>query len=253
MSTGQGIIRKPSLDEWFLSLQLKKIKDGCHLPLSLTVDVSHLVEKYKNENKKLSFTALIIKASSLLIKENPLYNRAYFNTIFGQKIIEPMYNAVNVPVEIHLNNKKIVTSTTIKNAFEKSLEEISQELKKEKNKKLTDLPVNNLIHGPGLYFFNKLKLRLLFFIFSNFPHFYLKKEGGGISFSSLFAVNRSNHNILVTAFGMTTLTFCSASIFEREGKTLLTINVGFDHTVTHGADGIRALSSLAEIFSRNDL
>lgn len=253
MTSKEGTVRALSLDEWFLSLQLDKIKDGFHLPFRVKVDITHLVEKYEAENKKLSLTSLLIKASSILIKENPEYNRAFFKTIFGKKIVEPSYNAVNVPIEINHNQIKIVSSVAIQDAYQKSLETISSELKKEKSKTLEDLPVNKLIHGPGNYYLNKLKLRLIFFVFSNFPGFYLKKHGGGISVSSLFSVNKSNDDILATAYGMTALVLCSANSYKKENKTFLTINIGFDHGVNHGADCVRALSQLVSILGRNNL
>jgi len=253
MNSSEGKVRALSLDEWFLSVQLEKIKEGFHLPFAIKVDITHLVKKYEKENRKLSLTALMIKASSLLIKETPEFNRAFFNTIFGKKIIEPNYNAVNVPIEIVHNGKKVVSSIIIRDAYQKSLEQISGEIGKEKTKALDDLPVNKIIHGSGNYHLNKIKLRLILFIFSNFPSIYLKKRGGGISVSSLFAANKSNYDIFATAYAMTTLVLCSASTQKQEEKTFLTINIGFDHVVTHGADGVRALAQLVSIFNRDDL
>lgn len=253
MPSHKGRVRSLNLDEWFLSLQLDKIKDGFHLPISVTVDISHLVTEYANANRKLSFTALLIKASSILIKERPECNRIFFKTIFGKKIIEPAYNAVNVPIEIHTNGLKIVSSAVIRDAHDKSLEHISSELRKESTKSLNDLPINKIIHGSGNYYLNKLKLFSIFFIFSNFPSFFLKKGGGGISVSSLFSVNRANHNLLIPAFGMTSYSICSVSVKNEEDKTLLYLSVGFDHGINHGADGIRAMEHLINILSRSNL
>lgn len=253
MNSFEGKIRGPSLDEWFLSVQLEKIKDGFHLPFAIKVDITHLINKYEKENRKFSLTSLMIKASSILIKEKPEFNRAFFHTIFGKKIIEPNYNAVNVPIEIVHNEKKIVSSIIIRDAYQKTLEQISSEIGKEKTKSLDDLPVNKIIHGSGNYHFNKLKLRLILFIFSNFPSIYLKKGGGGISVSSLFVANKANHDIFATAYAMTTIVLCSASTQKQDSQTILTINIGFDHVVTHGAEGVRALAELVSIFNRDDL
>lgn len=253
MSSHKGRVRSLSLDEWFLSLQLDKIKDGFHLPITVKVDISHLVAEYEKANKRLSFTSLLIKASSILIKERPECNRVYFKTIFGKKIVEPSYNAVNVPIEIQTNGVKLISSAIIKDAHEKSLETISNELKKESSKSLDELPVNKLIHGPGNYHLNKLKLSIIFFIFSNFPSIFLKKGGGGISVSSLFSVNRANYDLLIPAYGMTSFSICSVAVIKEADKTLLHLNVGFDHGINHGADGIRAMEHLIKILSRSNL
>lgn len=253
MTNKVGIVRSLSLDEWFLSLQLEKIKDGFHLPWSAKIDITHLVQKYQKEGTHLSLTALLIKVSSILIKENPECNRIFFKTIFGKKIVEAAYNAVNVPVEIRTGDKRIISSAVIRDAYTKNLEEISAELKAQKSKSLHDLPINNLIHGPGFKFLNKLKLRIIFFLFSNFPSFYLKKMAGGISVSTLFSANKANHNISISAFGMTTYTICSANSIVENDKTFLNVNIGFDHGVTHGIDGTRAIEAFVKIFSRDDL
>lgn len=253
MSSHKGRVRSLSLDEWFLSLQLDKIKNGFHLPISITVDISHLVTEYEKTNKRLSFTSLLIKASSILIKEYPECNRIYFKTIFGKRIVEPAYNAVNVPIEIKRSGVKIVSSAIIRDAHDKSLEDISRELKLESSKSLDELPVNKLIHGPGNYYLNKLKLYFIFFIFSNFPSVFLKKGGGGISVSSLFSMNRTNFEIQIPAYGMTTFSICSVTVKKESEKTLLHLNVGFDHGINHGADGIRAMEHLIKILSRSNL
>lgn len=253
MPSPKGRVRPLSLDEWFLSLQLDKIKDGFHLPITMSVDISHLVREYHQAHRKLSFTALLIKASSILIKERPECNKVFFKTFFGKKIVEPAYNAVNVPIEISINGVKAVSSAIIRDAHAKSLEQISSELKIECSRSLDELPVNKLIHGPGNYHLNKLKLYVIFLIFSNFPSIFLKKGGGGISVSSLFSVNRSNHELLIPAFGMTSFSICSVSVRKEAERTLLYLCVGFDHSINHGADGIRAMEHLVSILGRSHL
>ena len=52
---------------------------------------------------------------------------------------------------------------------------------------------------------------------------------------------------------MTTIVLCSASTQKQNSQTMLTINIGFDHIVTHGAEGVRAVAELVSIFNRDDL
>lgn len=243
-------IRCLSLDEWFLCKQLEKINFGFHLPMQVEIDITSFVNEYKEKNKKPPVTALLIKASSQLIKECPEYNKVYFNTFFGRKVIMPSYNSVNVPVELSLNGKQVISATTIKDAYSKSYEEINAELKKEKTKTLDQLPVNKLIHGDGVKFIRKLKLRVILFLFLNCPQLYVKSKGGGISVSSLFTGNPENKNIDVMAYGMTTFTLCSATVLEQNGISLLKIGIGFNHIVTHGINAPKAISQLSTIISK---
>jgi hypothetical protein len=243
-------IRCLSLDEWFLCSQLEKINHGFHLPMQIEIDITPFIIEYKNKNKKPPITALLIKASSQLIKQFPEYNKVYFNTTFGRKIVTPAYNSVNVPIELSLNGKQVISATTIKDAYLKSYEEINSELKNEKNKTLDQLPVNKLIHGKGLRFIRKLKLRIILFLFLNCPSLYVKNKGGGISVSSLFTGNPENKNIDVVAYGMTTLTLCSATVLENDNRYLLKIGIGFNHIVTHGINAPKGISQLATIINK---
>src|SRR5262245_38237165 len=112
-------IRKPTLDEWFLALQLKQIKKGFHLPLYLEADVTELSKKF--EGNILPATAVLVKAASHLIHKVPEINKAAFHTMCGIKIAEPKYNGVNLPVELLIDGKKILTGITIHDAYRKSL------------------------------------------------------------------------------------------------------------------------------------
>jgi len=243
-------IRCLSLDEWFLCKQLEKINHGFHLPMQVEVDITSFINSYKEQNKKPPITALLIKASSQLIKECPDYNKVYFNTLFGRKVVMPSYNSVNVPIELSLNGKQVISATSIKDAYLKSYEEINAELKNEKNKTLEQLPVNKLIHGSGLKFIRKLKLRMILFLFLNCPHLYVKNKGGGISVSSLFTGNPENKSMEVMAYGMTSFTLCSATIIEQNGRSILKLGIGFNHIVTHGINAPKAISHLSTIISK---
>lgn len=242
-------IRCPSLDEWFLSKQLEKIKHGFHLPTSMEIDLTEFITEYKKQNKNPPTTALLIKAASQFIQDFPEYNQVYFKTIFGRKIVSPSYNSVNVPVELSLNGKQVISAVAVKDAYKKSLSEINEELKKEKLKTLENLPVNKLIHGEGNIFLRKLKLRIILFLFFNCPGLYVKNRGGGISVSSLFRGNPDNLDMTVLAYGMTTFTLCSAAVVEKEQQSILKLSVGFNHIVTHGINAPRSLASLSKIIS----
>lgn len=248
-----GFIRKLTIDEWFLNLQLGNLKDHFFLPIFIEVDVTSFQKKYLAKNKHPPYALYLIKSASQFIHENPEYNEVYFNTIFGKKIATLGYNAVNVPIEITHNQQSYISAVSVQDAYKKSLEDIGLELKKEKMKTLDDLPINKIIHGKEHPFIKKIKLSFIFFIFSNFPKFYLKNKAGGISVSSLFATNKDNRNMHINAYGLTTFTLCSATILEQNDKTIMKIGIGFSHAVTHGLKGSLAVNKLAQVLERTNI
>ena len=247
-----GEVRKPTLDEWFLALQLNEVKKGFHLPMSIEADVTRLVSKFEGVGK-MPTTAIMIKAASHLMQKMPEVNKVTFHTFLGLKIVEPRYNGVNLPLELFIDGKKILTGITIHDAYKKSLTDINSEIKLAKNKTLNDLPVNKIIHTPGIRLWKKMKLRLLHFCLSNFPSLYVKKRAGGISVSSLMNLALPNAVVNVNAYGMTTLTLCSCTLEDRGDKQVLRIGSSFDHSVVHGALGVKASIELAKILQSPEL
>lgn len=238
-------IRSLSVDEWFLSLQLKNIKQGFHIPFYVEADISSLHKKF--EGKKIHHTALLVKAASCLIQEMPEINKVTFNTIMGQKVFFPDYNGVNIPILNEIDGKTVLTGITIYDAYKKSFEEIMQEIRVARERKFDDLPVNRIIHGSDLRLIKKLKLRTIYFLLKNFPSIYSRKRGGGVSVSSLLNLASPNLNVHMNAFGMTTLTISSCTLLEQGEKKLVKVGVGFDHLTTHGYAGTKAVLKLTTI------
>jgi len=244
-----GIVRKPTLDEWFLILQLKCIKKQFHLPFYIDIDVTKLANKFMAANRKVPYTALLIKASSILLEECPHMNIAIFHTFLGVKIVDFKYNIVNLPIAIVRDGKYMLTATTIENAFMKSIHEIRSEIKSAAAKDLSDLPLNKLLHYGKNNFFNRLKLRTMHFMFNNFPKKYLKFRAGGIGVSSL--MNKSNIDLplAMMAYGNTGLTIGSCAEYQNAEKRFLKVGIALDHMVCHGEVGVAAIMQFSEILT----
>lgn len=239
-------IRCLTVDEWFLALQLKNIKQGFHLPFYIDADIASLKEKYHDQ--KIPFTAVLVKAASHLIKEMPEINKVTFNTCLGTKLFYPDYNGVNIPVLNEIEGKTVLSGITIYDAYKKSLEEIMAEIRAARERKFDELPVNRIIHGSGPAFLKKFKLRTIHFLLRNFPSFYARKRGGGISVSSLLNLASPDLNVHMSAYGMTTLTISSCTLAQQSGKELLKVGAAFDHQSTHGYVGTKAILKLTSIF-----
>lgn len=242
-------VNPPTVDEWFLSKQLKAINKGLHLPFKMKSDVTVFAKHYRDQNKRPPYTALLVKAASQLIHEMPEINRACFHTFYGLRLVNPNYNAVNLPLMVEIDGKSVVTGITIEDAYKKSCEQIREEIKSKRPTSFDRIPLNKIIHCGRFKLWQKLKLRMLLFLFSNLPKLYLKKGGGGISVSSLLNLAQKNNIVEMSAYGMTTLTISSCSIETNDESDThkICVGVAFDHLVTHGAIGTGAIIRLNEI------
>lgn len=240
-------IKKPTLDQWFLAKQLKKVNQGLHLPFFLEADITALVQTYQKREQRVPYTALLIKACSQLIFEMPEVNGAIFHTFYGNRIVSPQKNLVNLPISLELDGKFVLSAVTIEDAYQKPLKKIKQEIQEKKPRSLADLTVNSLLHKKHFHFWQKCKLTLIHALYSNFPSFYLNKGGGGISVSSLMNLSRESSSVHMNAFGPTILTISSCSVKEKGDKKIFFVGVGFNHILTHGAVGTAAALRLCEI------
>ncbi len=242
-------IRKLTLDEWFLAHQLKKIKRQFHLPIFIDVDVSRIENHYNELGAPVPYTIILIKAASLFIKKCPEINRAVFHTFYGLRMVEFPYNSVNIPITSTKEGRKIVSATMIEDAYKLTNTQIRRELKKATKKELTDLPINNIIHNGSNNFFNRFRLRLIHFMMTNFPKFYLKHRAGGISVSSIPHLYDAGSPAQAVSYGMTAVTLFNCSMKKEGAKTFLRLGVGLDHMTCHGDTAMKASSELCRILS----
>jgi hypothetical protein len=239
-------VRKLSLQEWFLYYQLKNIqKSHFHLPGSIQVDMSRVAKHYKDQGVRVPITPIIIKAASLLTKECPEINTQFFETIFGTKMLDYSYNAVNVPVMMNINGEDYLSAMVIKDAHELSIKEIKSQIKDFKNSKKEDLKVGKFIVGKSNNLFNRTRLKFIHFIISNFPHLQEKFGAGSISVSSLLGKNSNSSNIDIVAKGQNAITMC-ATTYDEE-TSILNMGLSWDHYTGHGMKYINSSTLLNEI------
>ncbi len=243
----RSIVRRPTLDEWFLIHQLKKIKNQLHLPLYIDLEITKLSKHFTSRNEKVPYTALLIKASSILLNECPYINKAVFHTFYGPRFVDIKYNSVNLPLFINKDGKRMLTGMTIENAYLKSLIEIQKEIKKAANKPISELPINKILHYGKNNFINRAKLRILYFLLYHFPKNYIKHKVGGISVSSI--MNKSNPEVPLSmmAYSNTGLTISSCSEYKRNDKTFIKLGIAWDHMTCHGERGHESVSTFCQI------
>jgi len=245
-------VRKPTIDEWFLALQLKQVSKRLHLPFFVDIDLTAIHNAYEQKNKKTPYTAILIKAAAMILAQKPELNKMLFSTFYGYRFISFSSVTVNVPMLLQLDEKKLLTAFTVKEAHKKTIAEIQQEIKKASQRKWKELPINRLIHKKNS-FFARIQLRLILFLINHFPSIYIKKSGGSISVSSLMNYNDPNIRLKVSAFSNTGLTLCSCSARQEGQKHILSLGISVEHMTYHGAEAIEGVQLLARILQSKNI
>ena len=220
-------------------------------PIILKVNVSHLIKEHQSE-KKFPYTALLVKAAALLLRDRPSINKMYFKTLFGERILEPDYIAVNMPISLRIDGKYVLSAHAAYEPQNLSLFEIMEDIKQIFKKGWKDLPINNIIHNGSNNFINRFKLKMIHFFVYKFPKLYSQKKAGGISVSSLMNLNQNLGGLQMMALGATPITISSCASYIENGKTYLNIGIGINHSVVHGEIATEAVTHLAKIFESEE-
>lgn len=240
-------IRKPSVDEWFLQKQLEKIKNGFHLPMHMDIDMTKLHKHYQDQGLEVPYTVLVLKAAGQVLEECPKFNKVLFHTFYGKRFLELDEIRVNLPVKIVLEGKDVLTVASIKDPHKKTTREIKKIIKESASRGWSQLPLNKLIHKRSP-FVAKPILRLILWAMNNFPSFYARNGGGGISFSSFMNIKSKRPSMLMVAKGGTAVTLSAASIKNLEGKHILLLGLSFEHMSEHGFNLVEVVQKIEQVF-----
>ncbi len=247
-------IRRQTLEEWFLSYQLRRLgRAHFHLPFSIDVDITNIENAYAAENKKVPYTAVVVKAVALLARKFPYVNRMLFPTFYGNRVVDFPYVNVNMPIIQHEGGVPHLSATVVPEADRLRVNEIHGHISDALKRPFSDTKIGPLLIGHKNTFFRRFVLRLLHFTIYNFPRFYLSKKGGGISVSSLLNQQDPDFDFRPVAFGPTALTFCMTTVKKNsEGRSIMKIGVGWDHRCGGGNEYIEALKGFAHIIGAKD-
>lgn len=242
------MIRKLTLQEWFLNFQLQKIeKNHAHLPFILRVNTEKLKDHF---GERIPYTTLLVKAVSLWQESTPIVRKQVFHTIFGYKLYENMSGNVNVPILLDYKGEPYMSIMTVKKAREKKLSEIQNEFAEYSKSNPEKLFIGSKMLGRSNNFFNRARLKLIHFIVNNFPSLQEKHEVGTVSVSSLLKFEKPHVNLMTTAKGPGAFSLCVSSI-DRVNN-VLEIGISWDHQTGDGHMGVRACQDLAEILQGDD-
>lgn len=248
------VIRKLNLAEWFLHYQLKQLeKGGFNLPMSLRVDMTEAVEKFKATSRKIPTNAMILKALGLWAQQNPGVNRMLFRTVLGPRFLEMKDIRVNFPIEIANKNQNLTAAISIRNPHLKSVDEIHAEIRAAKQKPLAAYPINQFLSTRRNWFLNRWLLKTLYFLTMRSPRIYWKLGGGGLTYSSLTHAQDPKMIFVPVARGNTGLTFCLNSVEHTATHCYFHFGVSFDHSCHTGAEMSRWIKSFTQILTSLDV
>jgi hypothetical protein len=158
-----------------------------------------------------------------------------------------------LPIIYQHQGKEHVGAMVLKAANAMTIGEICDAIRDEISKPLSSRPVGRQVVGRANNFLNRWKLRCIHFFVYNFPHFYLKFGGGGVSVSSLLNYAEDGFVCRPVSFGHTALTFCCSDVRIENGQHILRVGVGYDHFAGGGHTAIAAFRTLARITASGDL
>lgn len=246
-------IRKLSLEHWFINYQLRAIQKGhFHLPGSVDVDVTSALNALGVDRPAAHLTSICIKAVALTLEACPEVNCLFANGVFGQRMIHPASVAVNVPLMLEHEGRKVLSALIIKEPHRKTVKQIRDEMKEARARGLTDKPITKFVATRSNNFINRFLLKVLHAIAYGFPSLYVKRGGGGVSVSSLLYEGKDAVPMTTTSFGPTAFTVMLASCWTENGRTTLRFGVGFDHLAGAGELAIVFAKKLSSILSGQD-
>ncbi len=235
------VIRRLSLEEWFLRKQLLGLrKRHFFLPGTLTVDLGRLASFYGGADR-IPLTAIAVKAAAMIRATHPRSHRMVFSTLFGPRVLEFSESRVNVPVLVREGGRDHLSAAVVRDAEKKSVAGLLEELRSLQSRPLSSYPVASFVAGRANNAWNRGILRALEFFAYRSPKMYAKKGGGGISVSTVFSKSTFGADMAPTAFGPTALTIAACAVFTDGRRTLVRFGVAYDHTALLAADAVAAI------------
>lgn len=243
-------IRRQTVEEWFLSLQLRSLaRRHFWNPVHLEADVSRVSAAWRAADDRPPYTAILIKAAGLLARRHPVANRAVFQTVFGTRVVEFDGCHVTLPHLIHEGGRAYLIASTVRDADTKSVAAIRDEVRAFGQRPLSSTFISKHFARPREPFWLRTWLRLVHFAAFNLPSAYVKQGGGGIGVSSLLNLADGRFAAWPPAFGPTAFTLCSASVTGDATGDRMRLVVAWDHHAGFGHEAVEAMRSLTRILA----
>ncbi len=226
-----------------------------HITALLEIDVSESREKiqqHKKNNRKISFTAWLIKVISVTIKE--------FEDVasyIGGKTKLTVFNNINVSVIVErvLNGQKVPLPLVIEKTQDLTIESITEQINNAKNQNLsdTDIVINHKSSRlEKLYYLFPGFLRRMFWKYVISHPQFAYKQMGNVSVTSVGMLGRANAwfvpiSIHPICFGVGNILKKPLVVNNNiEIREVLKMTVLIDHDVVDGGLMARFISRFSE-------
>ncbi|MEE4197460.1 MAG: 2-oxo acid dehydrogenase subunit E2 [Bacteroidales bacterium] len=223
----------------------------------IEVDITNArenIRKIKQETKKyISFTGYIIYCVSKAVDENKIMH-AYRNK--KNQLI--LFNDVDISttIERKIDNNSEVVAMIVRGANHKTIAEISEEIKSEKEKDLSEAEVFRSIN---LFLAIPSLIRQLVFRFLDKSPRFMKKKAGTILVTSAnmigsgagWGIPVATHTLNITIGGIVDRIVEQNRQFEKRQHLCLTFS--FDHDIIDGAPAARFIRNIKKIIESGEI
>ena len=242
------VVRKPSLEEWaFIHLHRRIWREGFFVPGTLEVDVSAILPRFAGAPP---WTAIVAKAIALMASAHPVVNRMVFATLFGLRIVEFPRVGVSLPMLLTSGGGTRAKIETLFDAQGLSLAEIRAAVSRLRHKPEGR---HNLLRFCATHrnrFWNRWLVRLLVFLYFNFPSLLVKGGGAGLGLSSLVSHGEPGFDLRGAGLSPCGLSFTlGALVRQPDGRVLLPIGVCYNHLACRGDEAYAAVRALWQILT----
>jgi hypothetical protein len=247
------MMRKPTLDEWFLAHQLRSMgRDYFFNPGSLDVDVTAIVERHRARGARLSYPAMVIKALALTAARVPEINRAYVRTPFGDRIVEFDHISVNLPVALRENGQTYLSAIVVRDADKRSVTEIAAQIRTAQDKPLDATKITKIVaRKPNTLLWRTL-LRGIHFAAYRWPGM-AAMGAGGLSVSSIIDHRDDPPAFRAASFGPTAMTLLITGVRQTaDGRHLLELGLGLNHVAMTGLTFRKMVTVLHDLLGSSD-
>jgi pyruvate/2-oxoglutarate dehydrogenase complex dihydrolipoamide acyltransferase (E2) component len=230
-------------------------KQKHHVAALLEINVSlarEKIKKYSHDHHKISFTAWLIKAISLTLKD---YEQVAGYLKGKRKLV--VFNDINVSilVEKEVNGQKVPIPLVIENASERTIESITEQIKVAREIEFTNEDMvlqRKSMRVEKIYYLLPGFLRRAFWRYLlSHPHYAFQKMGN-VSFTSIGMVGSVNGwfipiGVHPVCFGVSALVKKPVVNNDKiEIGEVLNLTVLLDHDVVDGAPMARFINKLSQ-------
>jgi hypothetical protein len=244
------VIRKPTLDEWFLAHQMRHLaRDFFFNPGTLDVDVTALSERWQARGERVPWTAVVCKALALTAAQVPELNRAYLRTPLGDRVVEFEHRSVNLPVALRDRGQVYLSAIVLRDADRRSVAELAAEIRAAQARPIEDTKVTSIVARRPNTLVWRTVLRGIHFAAYRWPGMG-RLGAGGLSVSSLIDHADDPQLMRVTSYGPTAMTLCiTAARRTADGRQMLELGLGMNHVAMTGLTLRRMTTVLRELLS----